>query len=538
VVVDPDGQAKGVPDAGAARVYGCHPVGLGSDRPESPTRGVSVSQPTGIPDAPHLVMLSGSHAQHDARVRKSAATAAAAGYRVTVVAPSPTGVRFDQDEAGWRLLNVPVGRHARERATRARTVGLLGYRDEEAAQAARERPALGRRGQLRRAVVRLRTLVMRYRQTRRIYASRWTQPAVRLLLRIPALSRWQRLVPESLDLDAAFGQLVDDLRPDLLQSHDVQTINVVAGAAGRAAAQGRRVPWIYDAHEHIAGLTSYPPDRLTGLVNLEASFIRQADGVLTVCEPLAEYLLTHYHLPARPTVVLNAPLGAPSDDHGHSGGATHPARSLRSDVGLGPDVPIVVYSGKVDAARGIGDLVAAFPHLSQDVHVVLITNRSVGDSYLSRLSAQLRQNGGAAERLHTVPYVLPDDLVDYLSGATVGFAGFSHIGNHEVSLPNKFFDYLHAGLPMVVSDLQLLGPLVRELGVGQVYTFGDPEGLATAIETLIARRGQYLAALHDPQLRRRYSWQAQEPALIALYGRVLAAASATAGQPVTALRRP
>ena len=474
-----------------------------------------VPQSAGIGDRTHLVMLSGSHAQHDARVRKCAASAAAAGYQVTVVAPSPTGEPFQQDdEQGWRLLNVPVGRQARDRATRARTIGLFGYRDEAAADVAARRlasggPALG----LRTRVVRARTLIMRYRRTRRIYASRWTRPVVRVLLGVPALSRWQRLVPESLDLEAAFGPLVDELAPDLLHSHDVQTINVVAAAADRAAACGRRVPWIYDAHEHIAGLTAYPPDRLTGLVNLEAAFIRRADGVATVCDPVADHLWTHYDLPRRPTVVLNAPVLAEPTQQQPAGRA---ARSLRADAGLGPQVPVVVYSGKVDAARGIGDLVAALPHLPPDVHIVLITNRAPGDSYLTSLRARLARDG-CQDRFHTVPYVLPDQLVGYLSGATVGFAGFSHIPNHEVSLPNKFFDYLHAGVPMVTSDLRMLGRVVPDLGIGQVYPFGDPVALATAIRAVISDRPRYVAAVSDPQLRRRYSWQAQEPALLELY---------------------
>jgi glycosyltransferase involved in cell wall biosynthesis len=478
------------------------------------------------PARPHLVMVSGSHAQFDARVRKSASTAAAAGYRVTVVAPSPDGLRADLadlDGEGWLLANVPVGSRAREATTRPRTLGRLGYRDPAQARQAQERLAAaelasGNRTtpelRLRRWLVGKRTVVMRYRQTRRIWSEPWARPVVRLALRVPALSTWQRLAPESLDLDEAFAPVVDALQPDLLQSHDVQTINVVAGASARAGARGRRLPWIYDAHEHIAGLTAYAPDRLAGLVALEAAFIREADGVLTVCDPIADDLRQRFGLAERPTVVLNAPplLARPP-------GAAN-GRSLRADTGLGPGTPIVVYSGKVDAARGIDDLAGALTHLSPAVHVVLITNRPPGDAYLARVRLRLQQQG-CADRLHTVPYVASDELVGYLSGADVGFAGFSHIGNHEVSMPNKFFDYLHAGVPMVVSDLRLLGPLVRSLGVGLVYPFGEVRALAAAITRILQDRDPFLAAATDEGLRRTYSWQAQEPALLSLYGRLV-----------------
>jgi glycosyltransferase involved in cell wall biosynthesis len=479
---------------------------------------------------PCLVAVSGSLARHDARVLKSAATAAAAGYRVVVVAPSASGQPEQQDLGGWTLLEVPVGDRARQAATRPRTLGRLGYRDTRQAaaaraalDAARAEPSAGalraRLLQARTWVVTERTVVMRYRQTRRLWAEPWAQPVVRRALRLPSVRDWRRLVPESLDLDEAFAPVIESLRPDVLHSHDVQTVNVVAGVAERAAGQGRVVRWIYDAHEHVPGLTTYPPDRLAGLVELEAAFARRADGVLTVCDPIADDLWRRFGLARRPTVVVNAPrLPAP-------GAPAAGGRSLHADAGLAPDVPIVVYSGKLDRDRGIDDLVGALELLPPAVHVVLITDRA--GSYLDGVRARARA-AGCGDRLRTVAYVPPAELVGYLSEAAVGFAGFSHIGNHEVALPNKFFDYLHAGVPMVVSDLRLLGPLVRRLNVGRVYPFGDARALASVITLVLRERAELLPALQDPQLQQAYSWQAQEPALLDLYQQVLAAPAAAA----------
>jgi glycosyltransferase involved in cell wall biosynthesis len=492
---------------------------------------------------PHLVMVSGSHAQFDSRVRKSAATAAAAGYCVTVVAPSPDGQRTAEGHGGWTLVNVPVDRRLRDAATRPRTLGRLGYRDNVQADAAhtalavQEHAAAGRltrRLRLRRWVVDRRRLIMRYRQGRRIYLEPWARPFVKQLLRVPALGRWQRLAPESLDLDEAFAPVIDALHPDLLQSHDVQTINVVAGASARGTARGQHIPWIYDAHEYVAGLSSYSPDRLAGLIDLEASYIRRADAVITVCDPIADNLWRQFNLAQRPSVVLNAPAlpAAPATaSPGAQGQQTRRSadteqarpsgRCLHADTGLAPGTPIVVYSGKVDAARGIDDLSRALVHLPRDIHVVLITNRPRNDSYLTRVHALL-DTRGCAERLHTVPYVASEELVGYLSDASIGFAGFSHIGNHEVALPNKFFDYLHAGVPVVVSDLKLLADLVPRLGVGQVYPFGNAQALASVIERMLHNRDDYLTNLTDPVLRRTYSWQAQEPTLLSVYNRLVA----------------
>lgn len=49
--------------------------------------------------------------------------------------------------------------------------------------------------------------------------------------------------------------------------------------------------------------------------------------------------------------------------------------------------------------------------------------------------------------------------------------------NHDIAVTNKFCEYLAAGLPIVTSDTLARATLVRELGLGVVYTAGDPHSL-------------------------------------------------------------
>ena len=56
-------------------------------------------------------------------------------------------------------------------------------------------------------------------------------------------------------------------------------------------------------------------------------------------------------------------------------------------------------------------------------------------------------------------------------------------------MPNKFFEYLMAGLAVVTPHLETLGPLVTENGIGLTYEPGSPDGLPATLERLAADRG-------------------------------------------------
>ena len=91
------------------------------------------------------------------------------------------------------------------------------------------------------------------------------------------------------------------------------------------------------------------------------------------------------------------------------------------------------------------------------------------------------------------------------------------VDNFRFSLPNKLFDYLHAGLPVVCSDLPVAGRFVREHAVGQVAAGADgPEELARnvamAVEKLAAAPP---SAEHLESVAAAHHWAAHEDRLLA-----------------------
>lgn len=504
--------------------------------------------------SPHVVMLVANDVVNDVRVKKSAASAASVGYRVTVLGYSPTGSRTETSFGGATIIRVPSDfrlKNYRKSAAPLRPTTLVAYRNKEellvaaAKRKVREREIAARitalktggprphprfpsyvltepTRQLRRVRIRWLRLSLRlHRKIQRVrtqlYRRQIAGTGSPLLLRIyrhfgPRLkisrASWRRSVPELHDFDLAFAPLLDELQPTLIHAHDIPVIGIAARAARRLSGSGQQVRWIYDAHEYVAGMPNHTQEKLAAYGELEKEYISEADGVITVSPYIADTLVDRYGLPRKPVVVLNAPIMDPEPYEGPS---------VRSAVGLQNDEHLAVYSGGLDKYRGVDTIVRALPQL-EGLHVALVTPPT---HPLALELLGLARELGCEGRLHTAPYVRPDHVFQYLRGATFGVHTLHHCGNHEAALPNKYFEYMHAGLPIIVSDVQAMAELTTRLGIGEVYRAGDPEDFVRAVKQLLSNLPNYRAALDNDQLRGRYSWEVQGQKLLSLYAELV-----------------
>ena len=316
-------------------------------------------------------------------------------------------------------------------------------------------------------------------------------------------------LPEILDLEAAMHDLLVELRPDVLHAHHPFVLRTAFGVRDELAGTGHTAQVVYDARENFVGIPAIEQGharRHAVLLAQEQAHIRDCAGVSTVSEPIADVLRDRFALKARPAVVLNTPVRGGSTEGG----------TVRDTTGLSADEPLLVYSGTISHARGIDTLVRGLPHLP-GVHLVIV---SVPFPHPSVPALQeLAESLGVADRLHVAPPVSQDRLVHYLSGADVAvhpMPGGSP--NHDQALPNKLFEYLHAGLPLVVSDARLMAEFVRTHEVGEVFVAGDERSYAAAVTAALGagrRQGERVE-----ELAQRFSWQAQEPLIREYYSSV------------------
>lgn len=498
---------------------------------------------------PHIAMVVDNDVVADTRVRKEAVSLADAGYRVTVIGAGVEGRAAEERIGRARIVRVPVPSTVldelwdQRKRRRQRRIPLVGYRSRRAYEAARLRLEARRRDveadagrvlarpeehrlgsvglrlgalsrNLRLVGLSAKEIVVRGRgvvrhRMNRAAGSVW-QAWDAFLSRREVGARWRRVTPGLDDFELAYGPVIDSLEPDAVHAQDVFSIGVAARAVARARLAGRKVAFVYDAHEFVPGLpkhASRSPRYAAAVESLEREYIRDADRIVTVSPVIADAIKSHYGLDRRPVVVLNAPL---------TPGGRRPVVSVRSAAGVEADVALLVYSGGLKRVRGIDVAIEAMRHLP-GVHLAVVCVPHTGAALVVELRLLAEQHG-VAGRVHFVDPVPSDEVVCFLATADVGVHPLlAGIPNHEMALPNKLFEYVHAGLPVVVTDLQELGSFVREHGLGEAFRSRDPVDLAASVEKVLANPEPYRRATANPVLRSEYSWERQAEALIAMY---------------------
>jgi len=295
-----------------------------------------------------------------------------------------------------------------------------------------------------------------------------------------------------------------ELEPQIVHAHDYTALPIAGAVVEALRAAGKSVHLVYDAHEYVPGVSHLTVPMATLYTKLERKYAKKASAVLSVSEPMNDLLLDQLQVKARPTIVANDPLVE---------GQEVCSRNLREDIGIGPEVPLLVYSGAVAPQRGIQTALSALPSLP-GVHLVLIANpksKSVMDLVASAKDV--------ADRFHIVPYVPNSELVSYLSTADIGLIPILHRLNHEISLITKFGEYMQAHLPILVSDVKTMAAEVRRLGNGEVFIAEDVTDFIRATSLVLADPAKYRAA-YTPEVLSERSWERQAEVLLDTYNQI------------------
>ena len=314
---------------------------------------------------------------------------------------------------------------------------------------------------------------------------------------------WTRRLPRTLWRIIALGSIASRARserPDVVHANDIATL-----IPGYFAARLSGAKLVYDTHEYAVGVPYRKAVWAWLAATIERLLIRRCDAVITVSDGIAERLQSRYGLPERPTVLRNVPDLPPPGQ----------APDLREEMGIG-SAPLVLHQGAVAAGRGADNLVRALPRMDS-AQLLLLGASGAYAEQLERLAAEL----GVGERTHFHPPVPLARLLSYTTQADVGVSLLEDsCENHRLALPNKLFEYLAAGLPVVVSDLPEMRRLVTERGVGWVTDSGNPADIARVLTEALGERGD--KGLHERvhAAAAELNWPHERSRLTGLYAKL------------------
>jgi glycosyltransferase involved in cell wall biosynthesis len=292
------------------------------------------------------------------------------------------------------------------------------------------------------------------------------------------------------------ARAVEAFAPDLVHSHNlpdeltVLALDLLGGA----------IPVIHDVHD-FASLRSTPyedgfpePEDPLGL---ERRAVEGSAALVTVSDELLAQVEARYTPPPRTRVFANYVL------------ASQLPATLPATGGAGGSAPRIVYQGTLSTNGGHYDL--------RDIFCALVGGGATLDVYPSREVPEYAALAAVTPGLTVHRTLDPRALMGALTHYDFGWAGFNtavNVPHLDTVLPNKAFEYLGCGLPILTLDHRALARFVRQEGVGVVLP--APDGIAEQLAEVdgAALRRRVAAA------RGRFTVEGRIGGIVALYQEV------------------
>jgi glycosyltransferase involved in cell wall biosynthesis len=271
--------------------------------------------------------------------------------------------------------------------------------------------------------------------------------------------RWHRT--------ARMRRKVTGLRPTIIHAHDPDTLPVVRAGVRRGA------KLVYDAHELTSGRADqFFWERWLDL-RRERTWIPRADITITVSQSIGAILDERHGV--KTLLIRNIPHPACT--------GRPPLFDLRSRIGVAGSTRVLLYQGQRAPGRGLVSLLHAHA-LVHGPHLVFLGSSSRGvDAEVHNLIEKL----GLTSRTHFLGPVESRDLLPLTAQADLGICLIDPISeSFRLSLPNKLFEYLVAGVPVIASDLPEIARVVRTCSGGVLCDPSDPRSIASAIESAVS----------------------------------------------------
>ena len=289
---------------------------------------------------------------------------------------------------------------------------------------------------------------------------------------------------------------------DVYHAHDLVTLPV-AWLCSRLT--GGKL--VYDSHELWL---DRPRLRNRSRLNrflvrkIESFLIRRTDANIAPGESVGHELSKRYQI-ALPTVILNVP----------SYHSFQRSTIFRDELEIPAEEKIILYAGKVSWYRGLEEEIQSLKYLSQCSLVIF----GFGPDYYISGLRELIRNEGVMDRVYFYGAVPFDEVTKYAMSADVGLVLHQNVGlNYYYVSPNKLFECMAAGLPVVGSNFPDLKRFVEGYNFGVTCDPGNPKEIANAISYILSDEHRYEEMRRNAlEAAKIFNWENESNKLLALY---------------------
>ena len=250
---------------------------------------------------------------------------------------------------------------------------------------------------------------------------------------------------------------------------------------------------VYDAHEYFSQLDEVisRPKIYRFWHRIEKRMIPKFKNGYTVCDSLAEEFKKNYNADYK--VIRNVPSLIESNEQ------------IRSE-------DVILYQGAVNKGRGLEKLALAMKNVNAKLWVCGNGN------FMDEMGSVVRAND-LSEKVTFFGMLRPEELKKRTAQAYIAVNPFERTGlNQYLSLSNKFFDYIHAGIPQVTMNFPEYKKINDQFKIAELIDDLVPETIANSINKILNNKELYLQLKQNClSAKQELNWQKEKDKLLDSY---------------------
>jgi len=288
------------------------------------------------------------------------------------------------------------------------------------------------------------------------------------------------------------------LYPTIIHAHDLWIL-----PAAMLLSIYKKVPLIYDAHEYYQGLEIFTKRKIRKKIwaITEKLCMLAVNALITVSEPLAQLYRNEFNTLCPVHVIRNLPEYEVPDPE------------LANILERPEKEKIILYHGHFKPGRGLKNLILAVKEI-ENTRLYMI-----GGGELEKNLRQITSQNVLGDRVIFMDYLPLQQLISTAAQADIGVALFEPTSlNYSYALPNKFFEYIMARLPVLASNIETFKSYISKYDVGKTVNPENISDISKRLREMLSEDSSLEKWSRNAELAaNELNWNNESQKMIAIY---------------------